>query len=252
MLPERLSTNLTSLNPQQDRIAMVISYTVGPDGTAEDGMVRRARVRNYAKLAYNSVDAWLEGNGSIPQAMAEAEGMADQIRTQDEVAQRLRQRRFEDGALDLETIEPRAIVEDGRVVQLRHEKKNRARALIEDFMIAANGVTARYLEAKKFPTIRRVVRSPERWDRLEALAKQLGDRLPIEPDSKALSEFLLRRRQADPLRFPDLSLAVVKLLGRGEYVLIRTHDDEAGHWKKHDTVTLRGRSSETVLAVPQD
>ena len=230
MLPERLSTNLTSLNPQQDRIAMVISYTVGPDGTVEDGMVRRARVRNYAKLAYNSVDAWLEGNGPIPQAMAEAEGMADQIRTQDAVAQRLRQRRFEDGALDLETIEPRAIVEDGRVVQLRHEKKNRARALIEDFMIAANGVTARYLEAKKFPTIRRVVRSPERWDRLEALAKQLGDRLPIEPDSKALSEFLLRRRQADPLRFPDLSLAVVKLLGRGEYVLIRTHDDEAGHF----------------------
>jgi exoribonuclease II len=230
MLPERLSTNLTSLNPQQDRIAMVISYTVGPDGTVEDGMVRRARVRNYAKLAYNSVDAWLEGNGSIPQAMAEAEGMADQIRTQDAVAQRLRQRRFEDGALDLETIEPRAIVEDGRVVQLRHEKKNRARALIEDFMIAANGVTARYLEAKKFPTIRRVVRSPERWDRLETLAKQLGDRLPMEPDSKALSEFLLRRRQADPLRFPDLSLAVVKLLGRGEYVLIRTHDDEAGHF----------------------
>jgi len=230
MLPERLSTNLTSLNPQQDRIAMVISYTVGPDGTVEDGMVRRARVRNYAKLAYNSVDAWLEGNGPIPQAMAEAEGMADQIRTQDAVAQRLRQRRFEDGALDLETIEPRAIVEDGRVVQLRHEKKNRARALIEDFMIAANGVTARYLEAKKFPTIRRVVRSPERWDRLETLAKQLGERLPIEPDSKALSEFLLRRRQADPLRFPDLSLAVVKLLGRGEYVLIRTHDDEAGHF----------------------
>ena len=209
---------------------MVISYTVGPDGTVEDGMVRRARVRNYAKLAYNSVDAWLEGNGPIPQAMAEAEGMADQIRTQDAVAQRLRQRRFEDGALDLETIEPRAIVEDGRVVQLRHEKKNRARALIEDFMIAANGVTARYLEAKKFPTIRRVVRSPERWDRLETLAKQLGERLPIEPDSKALSEFLLRRRQADPLRFPDLSLAVVKLLGRGEYVLIRTHDDEAGHF----------------------
>ena len=230
MLPERLSTNLTSLNPQQNRIAMVISYTVGPDGTVEDGMVRRARVRNYAKLAYNSVDAWLEGNGPIPQAMAEAEGMADQIRTQDAVAQRLRQRRFEDGALDLETIEPRAIVEDGRVVQLRHEKKNRARALIEDFMIAANGVTARYLEAKKFPTIRRVVRSPERWDRLETLAKQLGDRLPVEPDSKALSEFLLRRRHADPLRFPDLSLAVVKLLGRGEYVLIRTHDDEAGHF----------------------
>jgi exoribonuclease-2 len=230
MLPERLSTNLTSLNPQQDRIAMVISYAVSPDGTVENGAVRRARVRNYAKLAYNSVNAWLEGGGPIPQAMAEAKGVADQIRMQDAVAQRLRQRRYEDGALDLETIEPRAIVEDGRVVQLRQETKNRARTLIEDFMIAANGVTARYLEAKRLPSIRRVVRSPERWDRLEALAKQLGDRLPVEPDSKALSEFLLRRRRADPLRFPDLSLTVVKLLGRGEYVLIRTHDDEAGHF----------------------
>ena len=146
------------------------------------------------------------------------------------MAQRLRERRHEDGALDLETIEPRAIVENGRVVGLQHEKKNRARALIEDFMIAANGVTARYLEAKGLPTVRRVVRSPERWDRLETLAKQLGDRLPTEPDSKALSEFLLRRRRADPLRFPDLSLAVVKLLGRGEYVLIRTHEEESGHF----------------------
>jgi exoribonuclease-2 len=230
MLPERLSTNLTSLNPQQDRIALVISYTVGPDGIVENGGVQRARVHNFAKLAYNSVDAWLQGVGPIPQAMAEADGVADQIRIQDGVAERLRQRRYQDGALDLETIEPRAVMEDGRVVQLRQEKKNRARTLIEDFMIAANGVTARYLEAKRLPSIRRVVRSPERWDRLEILAKQLGDRLPPEPDSRALSEFLLRRRQADPLRFPDLSLTVVKLLGRGEYVLIRSHEDEAGHF----------------------
>jgi exoribonuclease-2 len=230
MLPERLSTNLTSLNPQQDRIAMVISYTVNADGAVRNGVVQRARVRNYAKLAYNSVDAWLQGAGPIPQAMAEADGVAEQVRMQDEVAQRLRQRRHEDGALDLETIEPRAVVEDGRVVRLQQEKKNRARTLIEDFMIAANGVTARYLEAKGLPTIRRVVRSPERWDRLETLAKQLGDRLPPEPDSKALSEFLSRRRRADPLRFPDLSLTVVKLLGRGEYVLIRSHEDESGHF----------------------
>ena len=229
MLPERLSTNLTSLNPQQDRIAMVISYTVSHDGAVENGAVKRARVHNYAKLAYNSVDAWLQGTGPIPRAMAEAAGVADQVRMQDGVAQRLRQRRHEEGALDLETIEPRAIVQDGRVVQLKHEKKNRARALIEDFMIAANGVTARFLEAKGLPTLSRVVRSPERWDRLETLAKQLGDRLPIEPDSKALAEFLERRRQADPLRFPDLSLTVVKLLGRGEYVMIRS-EGEAGHF----------------------
>jgi len=209
---------------------MVISYTVDPDGVVDDGTIQRAQVRNHAKLAYNSVDAWLQGSGPIPPAMEEAQGVADQIRLQDEVAQRLRLRRHEEGALDLETIEPRAIVEEGRVVQLQREKKNRARTLIEDFMIAANGVTARYLEAKGLPSIRRVVRSPERWDRLEALAAQLGDRLPAEPDSKALAEFLLRRRRADPLRFPDLSLTVVKLLGRGEYVLTRTPEQEAGHF----------------------
>ena len=230
MLPERLSTNLTSLNPQADRVAMVISYTVGSDGSVDDGAVKRAHVRNYAKLAYNSVDAWLQGVGPMPQAMAGAHGVADQVRIQEQVAQRLKQRRHEDGALDLETIEPRAVVENGRVVQLQQEKKNRARTLIEDFMIAANGVTARFLEAKGLPSIRRVVRSPERWDRLETLAKQLGDRLPPEPESKALADFLSRRRRADPLRFSDLSLTVVKLLGRGEYVLIRSHEDEAGHF----------------------
>jgi exoribonuclease-2 len=230
MLPERLSTNLTSLNPQADRVAMVISYTVGSDGRVNDGAVNRAHVRNHAKLAYNSVDAWLQGVGPMPQAMAAAHGVADQIRIQEQVAQRLKQRRHEDGALDLETIEPRAVVQNGRVVQLQQEKKNRARTLIEDFMIAANGVTARFLEAKGLPSIRRVVRSPQRWDRLETLAKQLGDPLPPEPDSKALADFLSRRRRADPLRFPDLSLTVVKLLGRGEYVLIRGHQDEAGHF----------------------
>jgi len=230
MLPERLSTNLTSLNPQADRVAMVISYTVGSNGSVDDGDVKRAQVRNYAKLDYNSVDAWLQGVGPMPQAMADAHGVADQIRVQEQVAQRLKQRRHEDGALDLETIEPRAVVENGRVVQLQQEKKNRARTLIEDFMIAANGVTARFLEAKGLPSIRRVVRSPERWDRLETLAQQFGDRLPPEPESKALAEFLSRRRRADPLRFSDLSLTVVKLLGRGEYVLIRSHEDEAGHF----------------------
>jgi exoribonuclease-2 len=229
MLPERLSTDLTSLNPHEDRVAVIISYTVGPDGHVNDGAVGRARVRNHAKLAYNGVAAWLDGE-SGPAGIADTEGLSNQLRIQDEAAQRLRMRRYEDGALDLETIEPRAVVDDGRVVQLRREKKNRARALIEDFMIAANGVTARYLETKGMPSVRRVVRSPERWDRLEALAIELGDRLPPVASPKALADFLLRRRQADPLRFPDLSLAVVKLLGRGEYALARTQEDDAGHF----------------------
>ena len=230
MLPERLSTDFTSLNAHQDRVALVISYTVGPDGSISDGEVQRARVNNRAKLAYNSVAAWLEGNGPIPGALAAVEGLVEQLRAQDEAARRLNLRRHEEGALDLETIEARAVVVDGRVAQLRQEKKNRARTLIEDFMIAANGVTARYLETLGMPSIRRVVRSPERWDRLEALAMQFGDRLPPDPDAKALAQFLSRRRQADPLRFPDLSLTVVKLMGRGEYVAARPHADGAGHF----------------------
>jgi exoribonuclease-2 len=230
MLPERLSTDLTSLNAHEDRIAVIISYTVEPDGHVYDGDVARALVRNHAKLAYNDVGAWLEGNRPMPQRVADSRELADQLRVQDGAAQALRLRRHEDGALDLETIEPRAVMDDGRVVQLRRERKNRARALIEDFMIAANGVTARYLEANRMPSVRRVVRSPERWDRLEALAMELGDHLPPDPNPKALSDFLARRRQADPLRFPDLSLTVVKLLGRGEYAMTRADEHEAGHF----------------------
>lgn len=229
MLPERLSTDLTSLNPQEDRLAIVISYVVGADGAVSEGEVQRALVRNRAKLDYNSVGAWLEGAAS-PTAVADTAGLADQIKTQYEVALRLKLRRHQEGALDLETIEPRATVVNGRVVDLRRETKNAARSLIEDFMIAANGVTARYLESKGLPSVRRIVRSPARWDRLQVLAEELGDALPSDPDPKALADFLTRRRQADPLRFPDLSLAVVKLLGRGEYVLTRSHEEEAGHF----------------------
>jgi len=230
MLPERLSTDLTSLNPDEDRVAMVISFTVDADGAVSAGDVARALVRNRARLAYDSVSAWLDGNGPSPREMASAEGIDDQIRIQDGIAQRLRGRRHEAGALDFESSEARAVVADGRIAGLRRVAKNRARALIEDLMIAANGVTARYLEAKGLPSIRRVVRSPKRWDRLQALAREAGDQLQADPNPKALSEFLSRRRRADPVRFPDLSLSVIKLLGRGEYVLTRSHDDEAGHF----------------------
>ena len=230
MLPERLSTDLTSLNPDEDRVAIVISFTVDGAGAVIAGDVARALVRNRARLAYDSVAAWLDGNGSIPAQMASADGMDDQIRMQDGIAQRLRGRRHEAGALDFDSNEARTVLADGRVAGLRRVAKNRARALIEDLMIAANGVTARYLEANGLPSIRRVVRSPKRWDRLQALAREVGDQLPAEPNPKALAEFLSRRRRADPVRYPDLSLSVIKLLGRGEYVLTRSHDDEAGHF----------------------
>jgi len=229
MLPERLSTDLTSLNPDEDRIAVVISFVVDRKGAVSAGEVGRAVVRNRAKLAYNSVAAWLESGDRMPREMAEAPGVAEQVRLQDEIASRLRTRRHEAGALDLASNETRAVVKDGRVSELQRDEKNRAKELIEDFMIAANGTTARYLEDKGLHSIRRVVRTPKRWDRIQVLALEAGDRLPNEPDPKALSDFLTRRRQADPLRFPDLSLSVVKLLGRGEYILTRAGEDE-GHF----------------------
>jgi len=230
MLPERLSTNLTSLNQDADRLAMVVSYVVQEDGLLGETEIYRARVRNKAKLAYNSVTAWLDGQGPMPEAMAKADGISEQIRMQDQAAERLRQRRAERGALDLETIEPRAIMQDGQVLDLHYEPQNRAQKLIEDFMIAANGVASRFLEQQGFPVMQRVVRTPERWDRIQRLAAEYGTRLPSEPDSRALERFLKVRRQADPVRFPDLSLAIVKMLGSGEYVVQMPGEEPIGHF----------------------
>ncbi len=230
MLPEKLSTNLTSLNDQQERIALVIDMIVGSDGSVEEGDVYRARVHNKAKLAYNGVGAWLDGEGEMPEKMRAVKGLDENIRLQDRVADRMRQLRHENGALDLETIEARPVVENGRIVDLRQDKRNNARMLIEDFMIGANGVTARYLSKHNLPSLRRVVRSPERWDRIEKIADEHGDRLPPDPDAKALEQFLLRQKKADPLRFPDLSLAIVKAMGAGEYVVEHPGQTPIGHF----------------------
>jgi exoribonuclease-2 len=230
MLPERLSTDLSSLGADTDRAAFVISFTVAPDGTLEVPGVRRALVRNHAKLAYRGVGAWLENRGPAPAPLAAVPGLAELVRMQDVAAQRLKGRRHEHGALDLETLEAQPVFEGGRVVDLRCEPKNRAESLIEDFMIAANGVTARFLADRGLAGLRRVVRSPERWERLVMLARSVGESLPSEPDGPALSRFLTKRREADPLHFPDLSLTVVKLLGRGEYVRFRPGDAETGHF----------------------
>jgi VacB/RNase II family 3'-5' exoribonuclease len=230
MLPERLSTDLTSLNFGEDRAAMIADMVVDDEGSVVESDVYRAIVRNKAKLAYNSVAAWLEGEGPLPAAAAAVPGLDDQLRTQDAVARRLRKSRLERGALDFQTIEARPVFDGDAVRDLAVEKDNRARDLIEDFMIAANGVTARFLDGRHYPSIRRVVRSPERWDRLEAYAAQYGEHLPPDPDSRALADFLARRRAADPLRFPDVSLAVIKLLGAGEYALDPPGKDAPGHF----------------------
>jgi len=187
-------------------------------------------VRNRAKLAYPSVGAWLENRGAMPPAIGSVPGLADNLRLQDSAAQRLRAYRHEHGALELETLEVHARFEGDAVVGLERDEHNRAKELIEDFMIAANGVIARFLKERSFPIMRRVVRSPERWQRIVDIAQHLGEQLPSEPDPKALQEFLLRRRAADALRFPDLSLSVIKLLGRGEYVASFPGQETTGHF----------------------
>ena len=230
MLPERLSTDLTSLNESEDRIAMVIELTVRDDGEAAQGDVYRALVRNQAKLAYDRVAEWLDGKDEAPDKVKAVRGLDENLRLQDKTADAMRELRHQHGALDLDTIEARPVIRDGQVVDLQQAHRNNARMLIEDFMIAANGVTARFLSKKGLPSIRRVVRSPERWDRIEKIAEELGERLPPDPDAKALEEFLVRRRKADPTTFPDLSLSIVKAMGAGEYVVERPGQEPIGHF----------------------
>jgi VacB/RNase II family 3'-5' exoribonuclease len=232
MLPEKLSTDLTSLAEGEDRLAIVIEMAVEADGAVREAEsdVYRALVRNHAKLAYDGVAAWLDGAAPPPARLAAVAGLDEQLRKQDRVAQAMKKRRHEQGALTLETIEARAVFDGDALEDLRPDEKNRAKELIEDFMIAANGVTARYLEQKGFASLRRVLRSPERWQRIVELAAGFGERLPPEPDAAALETFLSKRRQADPTGFPDLSLAVVKLLGRGEYLLERPGRQTEGHF----------------------
>jgi exoribonuclease-2 len=230
MLPEKLSTDITSLNFESDRLAIVVEMTIGRDGSLQSSDVYQAIVRNRAKLAYNSVAAWLDGSGPMPQAIGTVNGLIENLRLQDRVAQMLKSLRHEHGALDLETIEARPVFEGDEVKDLEADRRNRAKDLIEDFMIAANGVTARYLASKKFPSIRRVVRTPKRWDRIVEIASEHKFVLPQQPDSKALDQFLLSAKAADPVRFPDLCLSVIKLLGAGEYVVELPGGSTAGHF----------------------
>ena len=229
MLPDRLSTDLTSLVRAEDRLTVVIDMVVDDGGAGGASSVYPAVVRNQAKLAYPSVGAWLEGRGEMPAAVGAVPGLADNLRLQDQVAQRLKARRQE-RALELETVEVRTQFDGGMVSGLAAEKRNRAKEIIEDFMIAANGAIARFLEDRRFPVWRRVVRSPERWQRIVEIALALGEQLPPAPDAKALNDFLLKRRSADPLRFADLSLSVIKLLGRGEYVASFPDQKVTGHF----------------------
>jgi len=230
MLPAELSEGITSLNENEDRVAVVIEFAVDQAGAASDGKAYRAVVRNRAQLAYNSVGAWLQGTGPAPAKVAANAGLAAQLKLQDAAAQRMLGGRFQHGALDLETIETRPVMLAEQAVEIARLEKNRATSLIEEFMVAANGVIAKTFEDAGVASIRRIVRTPKRWDRIVEVAAGLGTTLPAQPDSKALNDFLLAQKKKDPDHFPDLSLTVVKLMGPGEYVLVRPHEVSPGHF----------------------
>lgn len=230
MLPEALSTDLTSLGEGVDRQAMVIELVVAADGSTRSHDVYPALVRNHAKLDYDAVGAWLEERGPEPAKVAASPDLRAQLRLQDAAAQALSALRHQRGALPLETVEPRAVMEGEAVTGLVVKAKNRARQLIEDFMVAANVAMAAFLADHHSAWIGRVVRIPQRWGRIVDLARQMGDALPAEPSAAALAGFLARQRARDPLRYPDLSLSIVKLLGSGEYVLDKPGLSGEGHF----------------------
>jgi len=230
MLPRRLSTDLTSLNEHEDRAALVVDLRVASDGTLHEADLYRALVRNQAKLAYSGVGAWLAGDGPLPAAAAQVEGLEAVLRLQDDVARAMSERRHEHGALEFDTLEAATEFDGDTLREVRPDPPNRAKALIENFMIGANGATAWFLDAHHLPSIRRVVRAPQRWNRIVALAAGAGGHLPATPDSAALAAFLRNERRSNPAGFADLSQSIMKLLGPGEYVVDPPGADPPGHF----------------------
>lgn len=230
MLPEKLSTDLTSLNYDSDRLAVVTEMVFSADGLLRDSDIYRAAVRNRARLSYNSLAGWLEDDGPLPRDFPGVEGLEENLRLQDQVARKLKTIRHLNGALDFETIQAHPVFDGEELRDLEVDSRNRAKDIIQDFMIAANGVAARFLSEREQPLVRRIVHTPRRWDRIVELAEEMGSGLPAKPDAKALEEFLAAAKAADPVRFPDLSLSVVKLLGRGEYALQLPGDNSGGHF----------------------
>jgi exoribonuclease-2 len=230
MLPERLSTDLTSLRADTDRLSVVTEMTVCLDGDVQIVDIYRAVTHNYAKLSYEETGAWLDGRGKIPEAVTAVAGMEAQIRLQQEAAARLHKFRKRKGALEFETIESKPIIEGDAIVDVQSEPYNSARSIIENFMVTANVEMAEFLENRNLLSLRRVVKTPERWNRIVEIARAFGETLPHMPDSIALAEFLEKRKKADPLHYPDLSLSVIKMLGAGEYVVQKPGEDAGGHF----------------------
>lgn len=230
MLPEKLSTDLTSLRLAADREAVIVEMILDTEGTVLQSDVYCALVRNCAKLVYETLAEWLEGTGPMPVEVAQVNGLAETIQLQDQIAQKMKKLRYQNGALDFETIESHPVFEGDTLLEMKGKHKNRAQTMIEDFMIASNGVTARYLTQKKFPSLRRVVRTPRQWNRIMELASENGYSLPLEADSKSLSKFLAFAKQTNPQHYADLSFSVLKLLGAGEYVVEMPGSEGEGHF----------------------
>lgn len=230
MLPERLCNDLSSLIPGEDRLAVVMDFLVNAEGEVKSGEVYRAVIRNHAKLIYEIVGDWFEGRTPLPESVAAVPGLEDQLLLQDKVSRLIKEARRKNGALDFDSIETKPIFKEKQVIEIALRQRNRAHQLIENFMIAANGVMVNFLRAKNSPVIQRVVKTPERWERIVEIAIEMGDSLPNRPKAKALSDFLERQRKRDPERFPDLSLAVIKLLGQGEYDVVFPGKKGEGHF----------------------
>jgi VacB/RNase II family 3'-5' exoribonuclease len=230
LFPPEISNDTTSLLQDQDRQAVIIDLTLEARGAVSAASVSKATVRNRAKLDYDSAGGWLENKGRAPQLVDNTSGLADQLHLQFEAAKRFHEERIRAGALEFESIEPQPVMAGQNVIGLNLERKNRARDLIENLMVATNSAIATFLESRDFPSIQRVVRTPERWPRIVALAAEQGTQLPTTPDAVALAEFLARRRRDDPEHFADLSLAIVKLIGAAEYVVIAKGKETEGHF----------------------
>ncbi|HEX3559099.1 MAG TPA: RNB domain-containing ribonuclease [Pyrinomonadaceae bacterium] len=265
MLPEQLSTGLTSLLQDEDRLAVVMELSVTAGGDITSKEVYRAVVRNRAKMDYDSVGAWLEGRGAIPQLVAAVSGLEEQLKLQDEIARSLHELRVQHGALELDMPEAVPVVTDDKVVGINVRQHNRAQDIIESLMIAANTSMAEYLEERGVPSLRRVVRAPERWPLIVKTAEGFGEHLPDTPDPRALAEFMARRRAADPAAYPELSLSILKMLGPGDYMVEAPGLQQEGHFglavhdythstapnrRYPDLVTQRCLKSAAISATP--
>ncbi len=230
LLPQRLSAKLTSLLPEADHFALVVEFGVSPDGEISQGSIYQAIIRNKAKLVYEEIGSWMEGKSDLPESVAQVRGLKEQLDLQNVAAGRLGNFRIEQGALEFETIEAKPIIREEKVVDLIIQEKNLARSIIENFMVAANVIMSRFLKDAGVPMIQRVVRVPRNWPGIREVAGSFHEQLPIEPDAKALAQFLSKRKIAGPESFLDLSLTIVKLLGPGEYVMLQPQETSPGHF----------------------